>query len=156
MRWQAHLNGAMVSLTPFLWLQHPVDDAAYFYAGLFDGEILAEEYAPHSQSATIRVAGQTLHLFNAGIHPELTRAFSLMTTCPTQEKLDHIWEGLAKDGTAAAGGWVTDRFGVSWQVVPAGLREWLRDPERGQAVHRAMLQMTKLDFAVLQAALRGD
>lgn len=152
----AGLNEPVISATPFLWLQHPIDDAAYFYAALFDGEVLSEDYGQAMQSATIRVAGQTIHLFNAGPYRELTEAFSIMVTCPSQTELDHIWDGLARGGTPTRCGWITDRFGVTWQVIPQQLREWLSDPQRGQEVTRTMLQMVKLDFAPLQAALRGD
>lgn len=153
----AHLfNEHMISATPFLWLQHPVDDAAYFYAELFDGEVLAEDYTRESQAATIRVAGQTIHLCNAGPRKELTDAFSLKVSCSTQEDLDRIWAGLLRGGTPTAAGWIDDRFGVTWQVVPAHLHEWLRDPQRGTHVTEIMHRMVKLDFAPLEAALRGD
>lgn len=146
----------MISATPFLWLQHPIDDAAYFYASVFDAEILSEDYGPAMQSAMIRVAGQTIHLFNAGPYRELTEAFSIMVTCSSQAELDRIWEGLSKGGTPSRCGWITDRFGLTWQVVPQELREWLADPQRGRAVTEVMLTMVKLDFAPLEAALRGE
>lgn len=146
----------MISATPFLWLQHPVDDAAYFYAAIFDGEVLSEDYGPSMQSATIRVGGQTMHLFNAGPYRDLTEAFSIMVTCSSQVELDRIWDGLARGGTPTQCGWITDRFGVTWQVIPEQLREWLRDPHSGPAVTEAMLRMVKLEFAPLEAALRGD
>ena len=149
-------NEHLISATPFLWLQHPVDDAAYFYAELFDGEVLAEEYSRDSRLATIRVAGQTIHLFNAGPRKELTDAFSLQVSCSTQEDLDRIWAGLLRGGTPTAAGWIDDRFGVTWQIVPVHLNEWLRDPQRGPHVSEIMQRMVKLDFAPLQAALRGD
>jgi predicted 3-demethylubiquinone-9 3-methyltransferase (glyoxalase superfamily) len=146
----------VISATPFLWLQHPVDDAAYFYAALFDGEVLAENYGSAMRSARIRIAGQTIELFSAGPFQELTEAFSIMVTCSTQAELDHVWEGLSRGGTPSRCGWITDRFGVTWQVVPRQLREWLSDPEAGPAVTRTMLSMVKLDFAPLEAALRGN
>ncbi len=146
----------MISATPFLWLQHPIDDAAYFYAALFDGEVLAEDYGPTMRSARIRIAGQTIELFSAGPFDELTQAFSIVVTCSSQAELDRIWEGLCRGGTPSQCGWITDRFGVTWQVIPQPLREWLSDPERSQAVTQTMLGMVRLDFAPLEAALRGD
>ena len=146
----------MISATPFLWLQHPIDDAAYFYAALFDGEVLAEDYGATMRSARIRIAGQTIELFSAGPFDELTQAFSIVVTCSSQAELDRIWEGLCRGGTPSQCGWITDRFGVTWQVIPQPLREWLSDPERGQAVTQTMLGMVRLDFAPLEAALRGD
>lgn len=146
----------MIRATPFLWLQHPIDDAAYFYAAAFDGEVLSEEYGPVMQSATVRVAGQTIHLFNAGEFREITEAFSMMVTCSSQAELDRIWDALNKGGTPMQCGWITDRFGVTWQVIPDKLDEWLADPARGAAVTEVMMQMVKLEFGPLEAALRGD
>ena len=146
----------MPSVTPFLWLQHPVDDAVHFYAWTVGAEVLSETYGPRTQSATIRVANQKLHLFNAGPYRDLTEAFSLMITCSTQDELDRIWEGLSQGGNPTRCGWITDRFGVTWQVIPERLQEWLSDPERGAAVNETMLTMVKLDFAPLEAALRGQ
>lgn len=145
----------VITATPFLWLQHPVDDAAYFYAELFDGEIVAEDYGDAMQSATIRLAGQTLHLFNAGPMRELTEAFSVMVTCSSQQEIDRIWSGLERGGTPRRCGWITDRFGVTWQVVPDRLREWLSDPQTGREVTQVMLGMVKLEIAALESAHRG-
>lgn len=146
----------MLSATPFLWLQHPVDDAVHFYAHVLDAEVLAEDYGPAMQLAKIRVAGQTLHLFNAGEFQELTQAFSLLVTCSTQAELDRIWAGLENGGAPMQCGWITDRFGITWQIIPERLDEWLADPHRGQQVTEAMLTMVKLDIAALESALRGD
>ena len=146
----------MISASPFLQLQHPIDDAAYFYARLFDGEVLAEEYTQRAQSASIRIGGQVLHLFNGGACPPPTEAISILVTCSSQDELDRIWAGLEEGGSANGGGWITDRFGVTWHVVPSGLREWLIDPQRGDHVAEVMTQLVKLDFAPLEAALRQD
>lgn len=146
----------MIRATPFLWLQHPIDDAAYFYAATFDGEVLSENYGPAMQSATVRVAGQTMHLFNAGEFREITEAFSMMVTCSSQAELDRIWDALNKGGTPMQCGWITDRFGVTWQIIPEKLDEWLADPQRGPAVTDVMMRMVKLEFAPLEAALRGN
>lgn len=146
----------MLNATPFLWIQHSVAEAAEFYTNLLDGEILERGEDEQQQSATIRVAGQTLHLFNAGPYRDLTEAFSLMLTCSTQEEIDRLWEGFGEGGTPSRCGWVTDRFGVTWQVIPAGLRDWLGDPERGERVMATMLAMSKLEIAPLRAALDAD
>lgn len=147
----------MPTVTPFLWIQHPVADAVAFYTALFDdAEVLSGLHSDERMSsATVRLAGQTLHLFNAGSWRDLTEAFSLMVTCATQEEIDHLWVGLGDGGTPSMCGWVTDRFGVTWQIVPDRLQEWLSDPERGGEVARVMLQMHKLEIAPLEAALRG-
>lgn len=150
------MNEPMPSATPFLWLQHPIDDVAAFYTRLFDGDILSEDYGPTMQSATIRILGQTLHLFNAGPYRDLTEAFSLMVTCSSQAEIDRLWDELAHDGTPTQCGWVTDRFGLTWQIIPDRLEEWLRDPEHGAEVTARMLEMVKIEIAPLEAALRGD
>ena len=146
----------MLTATPFLWLQHPIDDAAAFYTRIFDGQVLAEDYGPATQSATIRVLGQTLTLFHGGPFQELTAALSIMVPCESQDQIDRLWDELSQDGSPMQCGWVTDRFGITWQVIPAQLDEWLADPVRGQAVTERMLEMVKLEIAPLQAALRGE
>lgn len=146
----------MIASLPFLWLTHPVDDVAYFYAQLFDGEVLAEHYTDTMQSASIRVAGHVLHLFKGRTPWRCPHQASLMVGCSTQAELDRIWAGLERDGDPQGGGWITDKFGVTWQVVPATLREWLGDPQHGPRVAELMSQLTKLDFAPLEAALRED
>ncbi|HRY10523.1 MAG: VOC family protein [Actinobacteria bacterium] len=147
----------MQTVTPFLWIQHPVDEAANFYAGLFDdGQIVSgPNVGDDMSSATVRMSGQTIHLFNAGTQRALTEAFSLMVTCSTQAEIDRLWDALCDGGTPSMCGWVTDRFGVTWQVVPDSLQEWLSDPARGGEVAKVMLQMQKLEIADLRAALSG-
>lgn len=151
------LECGMPTVTPFLWIQHPVADAAAFYAGLFDdAEIVSGPHSDeHMSSATVRLAGQTMHLFNAGSRRELTEAFSLVVTCATQQQIDRLWEGLCDGGEPSMCGWVTDRFGVTWQIVPERLQEWLGDPQRGGEVAKVMLGMQKLEIAPLESALRG-
>lgn len=144
----------MPTATPFLWLQHPIDDVVDFYTRVFDAEVLD---GPHTGermgSATVRIAGQTLHLFNAGPYRELTEAFSLMVTCRTQDQIDGLWDALSDGGTPSQCGWITDRFGVTWQIVPEHLQDWLADPEHGGEVARRMLDMGKIETAPLLAAL---
>lgn len=148
----------MPHVTPFLWLQHPIGDAVQFYTGLFDdAEVLAgPDISDEMQSATIRMAGQTVHLFNAGSLRELTEAFSFMVTCCDQPEIDRLWDAFCEGGTPTRCGWVTDRFGITWQVIPDQLREWLSDPEHGQDVAAVMLEMVKLEIAPLAAALGGQ
>lgn len=147
----------MPTATPFLWLQHPVDEAAQFYSALFDdAEVLdGPHIGEHMSSATVRVAGQTVHLFNAGPYRELTEAFSLMVTCEDQAQIDRVWDRLADGGTPSRCGWITDRFGVTWQVVPEHLQDWLADPEHGADVTRRMLDMIKIETGPLLEALHG-
>jgi predicted 3-demethylubiquinone-9 3-methyltransferase (glyoxalase superfamily) len=144
-----------MQVTPFLWIQHPVDEAVEFYIRLFpDAQTLdGPHVSEHMSSATIALGGQTLHIFNAGTYRELTEAFSLMVTCSTQEEIDRLWEALGDGGTPSRCGWVTDRFGITWQIIPEKLQEWLADPAHGHEVTRVMLDMVKLEIGPLQAAL---
>ena len=144
-------------MTPFLWLQHPIPEAVDFYVRLFDdAEILdGPNIGEHMSSATLRLAGQTVHLFSAGPFRELTEAFSLMVTCEDQQQIDRIWDRLADGGTPSRCGWITDRFGLTWQVVPEQLQDWLADPEHGAEVTRRMLEMIKIEAGPLLAALQG-
>ncbi len=144
-----------MQVTPFLWIQHPVEEAVDFYMGLFpDAETLAgPEVSEHMSSATIAIQGQTLHLFNAGTYRELTEAFSLMVTCSTQDEIDRLWGPLCDGGTPTRCGWVTDRYGITWQIIPENLREWLAHPDHGADVTRVMLDMVKLEIGPLKAAM---
>ena len=145
----------MQTVTPFLWIQHPVPDAVQFYTGLFaDAELISgPDVGEAMSSATVRLAGQTVHLFNAGRLRELTEAFSFMVTCSDQAEIDRLWDGLCDGGTPTQCGWVTDRFAVTWQVIAEKLQEWLSDPVHGADVAQVMLQMVKLEIAPLEAAL---
>lgn len=146
----------MESVTPFLWIQHPVEDALAFYRQTFDNvevEVESDSMPGTPSSATLLIGGQRLHLFNAGPMQELTAAFSLMVDCDSQEEIDHLWNTLGEGGQPSRCGWVTDRFGVTWQVIPRDLRSWLSDPDRGAAVTEVMLTMDKLEIEPLLAAL---
>jgi predicted 3-demethylubiquinone-9 3-methyltransferase (glyoxalase superfamily) len=107
-----------------------------------------------AQSATVALRGQRLHLFNGGPHFKLTPAFSLMVDCATQAEIDELWTRLTAGGKESRCGWLEDRYGLSWQIIPTVLPQLLRDPEpaRAQAAMQAMLQMGKLDIARLQQA----
>lgn len=143
----------MDSVTPFLWIQHPVDEAVAYYREVFDDFEVESPDPAIPTSATVLIGGQRVHLFNAGPMEQLTTAFSLMVLCETQQEIDRLWDGLGDGGSPIQCGWVTDRFGVTWQIVPRDLLTWLSDPERGQAVTQAMLQMQKLEIGPLMAAL---
>jgi predicted 3-demethylubiquinone-9 3-methyltransferase (glyoxalase superfamily) len=124
---------AKPGITPFLW---------------FDGDV--EEAA----SATVTLRGQQLHLLNGGPHYQLNPAVSLMVDCETQAEVDDLWEKLSAGGAKSRCGWLQDRFGLSWQIVPTILPKLLRDPNpaKANAALQAMLQMDKLDIPRLQQA----
>ena len=142
----------MQKITPFLWLENRAEEAAQFYASVFP---YAEIISTSAQSATVRLEGQEVHLFNGGPHFKLSPAFSMFVNCETQSEIDSLWAKLTADGGKDSRcGWLEDRFGVSWQLVPPMLQAYLNDPDREKAgrVMAAMLSMNKLDIAALQRA----
>lgn len=141
-------------VTPFLWFEKGAQDAAKAYTALFADSRIVES---NPQSATIVLAGQQYILFNGGPHYAQTPAFSLMVQVETQEELDAVWDALLAGGKASRCGWLVDRFGLSWQIVPTILPRLLGDPDRakGKRALDAMLGMVKLDIAELTRAHAG-
>ena len=142
----------MQKITPFLWLESRAEEAAQFYTSVFPH---AEILSSSAQSATVRLEGQEMHLFNGGPHFKLSPAFSMFVNCETQSEIDRLWTKLTADGGKDSRcGWLTDKYGVSWQLVPPMLRAYLNDPDREKAkrVMTTMLEMNKLDIAALQHA----
>jgi predicted 3-demethylubiquinone-9 3-methyltransferase (glyoxalase superfamily) len=147
------------AVTPFLWFESAAEHAAKAYTSLFaDSRIVNVSRAgDRVQSATIVLAGQRYILFNGGPHYALDAAFSLMVEVETQDELDAMWDALIAGGKPSRCGWLVDRFGVSWQVVPSVLPSFLGDPDPAKAKRAldAMLGMQKLDIAALQRAHAG-
>jgi predicted 3-demethylubiquinone-9 3-methyltransferase (glyoxalase superfamily) len=147
------------TVTPFLWFDSAAEDAAKAYTSLFADSRIVEvtRTGQGVQSATIVLAGQRYILFNGGPHYKLDAAFSLMVEVETQEELDAIWDALIAGGNASRCGWLVDRFGVSWQVVPSVLPRLLRDPDpvKAKKALDAMLGMQKLDIGALKRAHAG-
>ncbi|MGH7436443.1 MAG: VOC family protein [Polyangiaceae bacterium] len=147
------------TVTPFLWFDTAAEDAAKAYTALFADSRIVEVTRAGSgvQSATIVLAGQRYILFNGGPHYKLDSAFSLMVEVETQQELDALWDALLAGGKATRCGWLVDRFGVSWQVVPSVLPRLLRDtdPAKAKRALDAMLGMQKLDIAALTRAHAG-
>lgn len=154
-------------LTPFLWLEKDAEAAANFYVSLFaDAKIVDVARwgagSPHPEgsvmSATVELAGQQYILFNGGPHFQLNESFSLFASCEDQAEVDHFWNALTADGGAPIQcGWLKDRFGVTWQIVPKALVRLLGDKDRAKAgrVMQAMMEMVKLDVAALERAAAG-
>ena len=143
----------MTTITPFLWMDGTSREAADFYAGIV-GSTAQDE----AMGASVEVLGQRLFLLDGGPMYQLSPAFSLMVTCADQAEVDHYWDALlAGGGEEGRCGWLVDRFGVSWQVVPSTLGQWLGgpDPEGRERAQQAMFAMAKLDLVVLQAAYEG-
>lgn len=145
-------------ITPFLWFNDNAEEAARFYTSIFaDAKILSTMPGPEGKamSVTFELMGQRITILNGGPHFQLNEAFSLFVDCADQAEVDFLWEKLTADGGEESQcAWLKDKFGLSWQIVPRQLGEMLGDPdpEKSQRVMQAMLQMTKIDIAALQAA----
>lgn len=139
-------------VTPFLMLKSGAKEAAAFYTSIFpDGRILEGDWP----GVAFEVGGQRINAFDGGDSFQLSQAFSLMITCENQEEVDYYWERLLEGGgEESMCGWLTDRFGVSWQVNPTALARLIGDPdpERAERARQAMFSMRKLDIARLEAA----
>ncbi len=153
----------MQKLTPFLWFDHQAEEAAKFYVSLFkNSKILSVtrygEAGPGPQGTVMTVTflleGQEFTALNGGPLFKFTEAISFVVNCNTQEEVDELWERLTMGGEGGQCGWLKDRYGLSWQVVPIALEEMLTDPdpERAGRVMRAMLQMKKIDINGLKRA----
>jgi predicted 3-demethylubiquinone-9 3-methyltransferase (glyoxalase superfamily) len=149
---------ASQKITPFLWFDTQAEPAARFYASIFkNSKILNVTPGPNGSAMVVnfQVEGQELIALNGGPQYRLNEAFSLVVNCNTQEEVDHYWSKLTADGgTESQCGWLKDRFGVSWQIVPVQLGKLLgdKDAQRAGRVMQAMLQMKKLDIATLERA----
>lgn len=159
---------ASPKLLPFLWYASEAEEAAAFYAAIFSGSrvdrvTVLQSDTPGGPPGAVKIVdftllGQPLRAMSAARHHEFNDAISLVVLCDDQAELDRYWDALlAGGGRPQACGWLVDRFGVRWQLVPAALDTMLRDadPARAKLVTDAMLQMVKLDLAALERAVRG-
>lgn len=158
---------AVRSLAPCLVFAARAEEAVRFYVSLFaDSRVVDVVHAPAGTPlppgsvlhAEFVLAGRTYTAFDGGPSFAFSQAVSLVATCDDQADLDRVWAALVADGGEAGPcGWLTDRFGVSWQVLPRALGEMMRAPDRGDtaAVMAALMKMGKLDVAGLQQAYRG-
>lgn len=159
---------AKTKICPFLWYAKEAEEAAGLYASIFPDSrvdrvtaLLSE--SPSGPPGSVKVVdftlfGQPFRAMSAGPHDEFNDAISLTVLCDDQAELDRYWSALIDGGgKAQACGWLIDRFGVRWQMVPAVLEEMMRDkdPERSKRVTDAMLEMVKLDIATLEKAYRS-
>jgi predicted 3-demethylubiquinone-9 3-methyltransferase (glyoxalase superfamily) len=150
-----------VRVTPCLWFNDNLEEAFALYAGLFDDARLSRELSnPDGSllSATMHLAGQDLMVINAPSELRFNESASLFVSCPSQAEVDRLWSGLIADGGAESQcGWLRDRFGLSWQIVPTRLGELLGDPDpvKADRVMQAMLRMRKVDVPQLEAAYAG-
>ncbi|WP_242333256.1 MULTISPECIES: VOC family protein [Anaeromyxobacter] len=155
----------MKGITPFLWFDGKAEEAARFYTSVFKGSKLGAitrygEAGPGPKgsvmTATFEVAGQEFIALNGEPIFKFTPAISFVVNCETQQEVDEYWEKLSAGGSTNQCGWLTDRYGVSWQIVPTAMERLMSDPDPAKAnrVMKAMLQMTKLDIAGLERAYR--
>jgi predicted 3-demethylubiquinone-9 3-methyltransferase (glyoxalase superfamily) len=137
----------MQKITPFLWYEGKAEEAAAFYTGIFKNSNILAQNEDGMGSVTIELEGQTLILFNGPPMFKFTEAVSLMVSANTQEEIDELWENLTADGgKESMCGWLKDKFGFSWQIVPPVLLELMKSTEPGKAqrVVQAMMKMKKL------------
>jgi predicted 3-demethylubiquinone-9 3-methyltransferase (glyoxalase superfamily) len=157
----------MSKISPCLWFDGEAEEAANFYVSLLpDSRIDRVQKniidSPAGKAGTVLVvdftlAGQRFMALNGGTRFEYTHAISFMVDCVDQAEVDRLWDALSDRGSIEQCGWLKDRYGVSWQIVPSVLPKMLGDPDpaKAQRVMQAMLQMIKLDIAGLKAAYDG-
>ena len=157
----------MQKITPFLWFDDNAEEAINFYTSIFKNSKIIEmsRFPPNGpgpagklMSATFELEGQQFMALNGGPTFKFTEAISLFVDCKTQAEVDELWEKLSAGGEKSQCGWLKDKFGVSWQIIPRTLGELLGDPDpaKAQRVMQAMLKMSKIDIKGLQqAAERG-
>jgi predicted 3-demethylubiquinone-9 3-methyltransferase (glyoxalase superfamily) len=161
-------KGAKQKITPFLWFDDQAEEAANFYASIFkDSRIVAITRYPESGpgpagsvlTVLFELEGQQFIALNGGPQFKFTEAISFSVDCKTQDEVDYFWEKLTADGgQESMCGWLKDKYGLSWQIVPAIVQELLQDKDAAKAerVMKAILQMKKLDIATLQRAASGE
>ena len=157
----------MQKITPFLWFDDKAEEAANFYASIFKNAKVGNitRYSETAAKASGRPAGSVMTVafqlngqefaaLNGGPHFQFNEAVSLVVNCETQAEIDEYWEKLSNGGQGSQCGWLKDKYGLSWQIVPTALGKWLSDddPEKSARVMGAILQMGKLDVKRLQDA----
>ena len=161
----------MQKITPFLWFDDKAEEAANFYVSLFknsriggisrygeEGEKAAGRPKGTVMTVEFQLDGQEFVALNAGPLFKFTEAISFVVNCETQEEVDDFWEKLSEGGAKSRCGWLKDKYGLSWQVVPTVLGELFQsgDAEKSERVMKAMLQMDKLDIKTLKQAYDGQ
>lgn len=152
----------MQKITTCLWFDGKVEEAINFYTSVFkDSKLKDISYYGEGQhqpagtvlAATFILEGQEFMILNGGPMFKLTEAVSLSVKCKTQEEIDFYWTTLSSDGGEESFcGWVKDKYGLSWQIVPAELNDWIQDPKKSANVMQAVMKMGKLDIKTLKEA----
>jgi len=152
----------MKKITPFLWFDHQAEEAMNFYVSIFKNSKVVSvnrsgdgpEGKGKVNTATFELDGQEFMALNAGPLFKFTEAISFFVNCETQAEVDELWKKLSAGGEEGRCGWLKDKFGLSWQIIPKALSELLGDPDpvKSKRVLEAMLQMNKIDIAGLKRA----
>ena len=153
----------MQKITPFLWYDNQAEEAANFYTSIFKNSKITKiarygDAGPGPKGSvmivTFQLEGQNFTALNGGPVFNFTPAISLYVDCETQEEVDQLWEKLSEGGRKDKCGWLQDKFGLSWQIIPRALQNLMSDPDpkKSQSVMQAMLQMDKIDVKKLQEA----
>jgi len=160
----------MQKITPFLWFDDNAEEAVKFFTSIFKnskigkivrydkaGEKAAGRPAGSVMTIEFQLEGQEFVALNGGPHFKFTEAISFVVNCQTQEEVDYYWEKLSEEGKEVQCGWLKDKYGLSWQIVPTILGELLSDKNaaKSQRVMQAMLEMVKLDIEKLKEAAKG-
>lgn len=149
-----HEGGCAERFMTCLWYESGAEEAARFYCSLFpDAVILLSS----PMATTFRLGDQRYMALNGGPHYRLSPAASVVVECDDQAEIDRLWAALGEGGAFSRCGWLTDRFGLTWQVIPRALGQMMSDPDpaKVQRVVAAFMPMDKLDLATLEAAFRG-
>jgi predicted 3-demethylubiquinone-9 3-methyltransferase (glyoxalase superfamily) len=159
---------ARQKITPCLWFEGNALEAAEFYTSVFPNSAISEVHKSRADTpggkagsvlfVTFTLAGQGYQAFNGGPHDKFNDAISLLVSCEDQAEVDRLWAALTADGGRPVQcGWLKDKFGLSWQIVPKRLAELMSssDPEKGKRVMQALMKMIKIDIAGLEAAAEG-
>ena len=162
---------AAQKITPCLWFDTEAEDAARFYCSVFkdsrlgkinryvnEGQEIHGKDAGSVMAVEFELAGQKFVALNGGPQFKFTEAISFQVHCDDQDEVDYFWAKLTDGGNAVACGWLKDRYGLSWQIVPKALFAMLssRDPAKAQRVTKAFMQMQKFDIAKLNRAYEGE
>jgi predicted 3-demethylubiquinone-9 3-methyltransferase (glyoxalase superfamily) len=153
----------MQKITPFLWFDGQAEEAMNFYVSIFKNSKVNSvtrygDAGPGPKgtvmSATFQLEGQDFFALNGGPQFKFTPAISLFVNCETQQEVDELWEKLSAGGRKDRCGWLQDKYGLSWQIIPTALGKLLhdKDPKKANSVMRTMLQMDKIDIQRLQQA----
>jgi predicted 3-demethylubiquinone-9 3-methyltransferase (glyoxalase superfamily) len=147
----------MQKIVPFLWFDGKAEEAAKFYVSIFkNSTVMSVTPGPDgtAMAVTFQLEGQTFYALNGGPKYKFTPAISIYVNCETQAEVDELWNKLSAGGRTDQCGWLQDRYGLSWQVIPTALPRLLgdKDPKKANAAMQAMLKMQKIDVQGLQQA----